>query len=254
MAVQNIGYGVVMPTYYGMHLLFSSTKSIRPLDVPSILILPISIMLGYILPTVLMSLPWLDPSVHQYLVAIWQVFPLWITMLQYALKKAYSYLSHHHKSEIGRFPASEIKSLDRVYRFSFAPAMLTQVLTVGLIACAQSDAPFNLLSDHDITFCGVFLPPNFRQEVQIRDMIQGAHGMFQYDQYVGSLAAIVWAVTVRLDASEASMSFRQLVELTLQVISYTLLAGPAGAIIILLWARDLQILRNPNLETKSKNT
>ena len=73
-------------------------------------------------------------------------------------------------------------------------------------------------------------------------MVQGAHGFFQYDQYVGSTAVIIWAMTLRFNVRGKSMSARQWVQLASEVVGYVMVAGPTGALVMLLWIRDIEAI------------
>lgn len=254
--MQSIGYGIIMPTYCAVHLLISPTalsepsqiqeSSVRPRDDPTLSTLPWSILCGYILPAVMMSLPGFSPQVHQRLVAVWQVFPIWIWMLQYIFGQASRLRVRGPRQLTSRTSQTrtiDLESLNRLYRFAFALATLTHDITLGLIALVQCfPALIATSSGHAVTFQDVFLPPNFRTGTQISDMVQGAHGFFQYDQYVGSIAVIVWVMTLRFNARSKSMSARQWVKLASEVVGYVLLAGPAGALVMLLWVRDIEAI------------
>jgi hypothetical protein len=200
-------------------------------------------MFGYILPSVMMSLPWFSPKVHQYLVAVWQVFPVWIVTLQYVFGKAsWFFLSpQQFTSRTSRIYEIDLESLNQAYRFAFALATLTHYITLGLIALVQwFPALIAVFDGHAVTYQDVFLPPNFRTRAQISDMVQGAQNFFQYDQYVGSIAAIIWATTLRYNLRNKFMSAMQWVQLAFEIIGYTMVAGPTGALVMLLWNRDIQ--------------
>jgi hypothetical protein len=83
-----------------MHLLTSPTS--KPynsahassdlfLSIYDLAIIPISVSLGYVIPSLLIILPANAPigsPMHQYLVAFWQAFPLWTVLIQWTLKLA----------------------------------------------------------------------------------------------------------------------------------------------------------------------
>ena len=94
-----------------------------------------------------------------------------------------------------------IKDLRRVYLFAFVVVALTHWMTILLIASTKLLESFSsFLGTEAASYRQVFLPPYFRSTGQIQDMVQGAHSFFQYDQYVSSSAAIVWAVTLHCNA------------------------------------------------------
>ena len=252
--MQSIGYGIIMPIYCGVHLLISPTalsdparlqKSVRPRDDPTLSTLPWSIMTGYLLPATMMSMPVFSPKVHQYLVASWQVFPVWIVILQYIFGKASWYFLSPQplKSKPSHLHAVDLESLNRLYHFAFALATLTHCIALGLIASIQLFPGLIAASDgHAVTLKDVFLPSNIWTGAQVSDMVQGAHGFFQYDQYIGSIAAIIWAITLRYNVENKSMSATQWAQLAFEIVGYSTVAGPTGALVMLLWKRDIQAM------------
>lgn len=243
-----------MPVYCGVHLLVSPTalsdpsqlrNSIRPRDDLTLSTLPWSILCGYILPATMMSIPYTSPKCHQYLVALWQVYPVWIVTFQFLFHKAFRFFSIPQRLKIKTscIGALDSEGMNHAYRFAFALAALTNCITLGLIFSVQwFPTPIAASNGHTITLKEVFVPSNFRIESQISDMVQGAHGFFQYDQYVGSSAIIIWAMTLRFNERNGFMSARHWVQLAFEIFGYILVAGPTGALVMLLWTRDIQAM------------
>ena len=143
-------------------------------------------------------------------------------------------------SKPGNLHAVDFESLDRLYRFAFALATLTHCVTLGLITVIQWFLGLVTTSnDHTVTFKEVFLPLNIWTGDQVSNMVQGAHGCFQYDQYVGSTSAITWATTLRYNMCNKSMSDRQWAQLAFEIVGYSAVAGPTGALVMLFWKRDV---------------
>lgn len=77
-----VGYGAVMGFYTVLHLLYSPNattfdartvaKRVRMKDSGVCNVLPLSIILGQIIPTVFMALPLLNIVNHQWLNALWK--------------------------------------------------------------------------------------------------------------------------------------------------------------------------------------
>ena len=192
----------------------------------------------------MISLPCFSPKVHQYLVAAWQVFPVWIVILQYMFSRASWFVSSPRKmnSKPGHLHAVGFESLDRLYRFAFALATLTHCVTLGLITVVQWFAGLVTTSnDHTVTFKEVFLPPNIWTGDQVSNKVQGAQGCFQYDQYVGSTSAIIWATNLR-NMCNKSLSDRQWAQLAFEIVGCSAVARPTGALVMLLWKRDVQAM------------
>ena len=144
-----------------------------------------------------MSLRCFSPKVHQYLVAGWQVFPVWIVILQYMFGRASGLLSSPREmnSKPGHLHAVDFESLDRLYRFAFALATLTHCINLELITVVQwFPGLVTTSNDHTVPFKEVFLPPITWTEDRVSNIVQGAHDCFQYDRYVGSTSAIMESV------------------------------------------------------------
>jgi hypothetical protein len=216
--MQNIGYGIIMPVHCPTDLLISPTassepsqlrESVRPRDDPTLSTLLWSIMFSFILPAAMMSLPVFSSKVHHYLIAVWQAFPFWIITLQYIFGKASWFFPspHHLTSRASGIYATDLERLNQAYRFAFALAILTHCIALGIIALVLwFPAPIAAFDSHTFTYQDVFLPLNLRTRAQISDMVQGAQSSFQYDQYVGLIAAITWAATLRSNLRNKSMS------------------------------------------------
>jgi len=74
------------------------------------------------------------------------------------------------------------------------------------------------------------------------NMAIGILNFFQYDQYVGSTAAIVWAATLWVKARKQAMSLKNWLWLAGEIFGISILAGPGAAFVYLLWNRDELIL------------
>lgn len=254
--MQGVGYGVIMPLYSVVHLLTSPTavpnpatlaKQIQTLENPGLSTLPGSIIIGYILPAVLMSLPIFPPKVHQYLVVVWQLFPIWVVSLQYILGLCYKYYSanpqYKRRWESGHTHSSELMMLHRAYVFAFTISTLTHMASILIVVSAKYfPSLFSPLASGSFSFVDVFLPPNFHSHAQIKDMVQGAHNLFQYDQYVGSTASIVWAVTLHYNSPGQSLTKRQWLWLAFEIWGVSMVSGPAAAFVTLMWNRDERII------------
>ncbi|KAF7947450.1 hypothetical protein EAE96_008538 [Botrytis aclada] len=91
--MQILGYGFIMPIYTSVHLSTSPTaipenkpkhpaSAIRIRQNTPLTTLPTSIAIGYILPTILMALPFNSTVTKQWFGGLWQGFPVWIVVVQ----------------------------------------------------------------------------------------------------------------------------------------------------------------------------
>jgi hypothetical protein len=84
-----------MPIYAIVHLLCSPTaanmtpevaQNTRPLSADLLEGLVTSMILGYIIPTVLMAIPFSSPVLHQWLGGLWQGYPVWVSLIHFGIR------------------------------------------------------------------------------------------------------------------------------------------------------------------------
>ena len=222
-AIQGLGYGFVMPLYAITHLLTSTTAAprspaladaVRIRDLDYVRNLPLSILVGYIIPSIFMATPVSSANLHQWLAGFWQGFPVWITLIQCT----WSHQNQRSSSAVGedfimsntkRSPRgdrrSEIKALYNAYSFALLVSASTQCLSFGMI-WSRNLFPASVSSN--LTFHNVFVPPVFYSRAPMKNMAIGIHNFFQYDQYVGSAAALIWAMVLQYNALIKSMTLK----------------------------------------------
>ena len=219
--MQGLGYGFAMPLYAISHLLISPTttpaspglaRAILMRDVLFVKTLIPSIMLGYVLPSILMAIPTFSPILHQWLGGFWQGFPIWINLLQYAWKfrnlrfgpttrEDDPPLNYVQTTASDRF--KEVKALHSAYVFAFGVSAATHIITFGIFGARQL---FPLLLPSELNFGDVLLPPMFYSRAHMKNMAIGIQNFFQYDQYVGSTAALVWVMVLHCNSRKGKMT------------------------------------------------
>ncbi|XMA12749.1 hypothetical protein WAI453_005540 [Rhynchosporium graminicola] len=98
-----------------------------------------------------------------------------------------------------------------------------------------------------LTFQNVFIPPPFWSREPMANMAVGNQTFFQYDQYVGSTAAIVWATTLWIKARKQNMTLNNWLWLAGEIFGISIVAGPGAAWVSLIWNRDELILNDDEL-------
>ena len=243
------GYGFVMPLYAITHLLTSDTVSpygppmicaFQIEDSTSLTTLPTSFVIGYFIPIVLMAVPFSSNMLHQWLSGLWQGFPLWIALFQLILGRV-----SRNRKEQQINPQTIIRNLRVVYSFAFISASVSHMTTFVLIVVARF-LPFLLSPSlaEAFTFRNVFVPPSFQNPGLMKSMATGIHNFFQYDQYVGSIAAILWILTLKLNTDMRRITAREAKRLIFELVGAGLLAGPAGVMLALMWDRENSLLLN----------
>lgn len=231
-----------MPVYCYIHLLRSTKTQLvasRPraiaasfsdLGTTAIRVVPISMLLGYVLPSVVMCLP----SIHsgksrQLAVAFWQNFPVWIAVVQMAVtwwasrcsstlepgrleqKQVHtrtSTASSQQSSALLLARAEELsRSVKQVYKVTavtsalihvsgLVPTVLAAVWPEGLLSL--SPLRLNVTNFQSLQPGTFFLPPRWDSHVQVSGMVEGAWNFLRYDYYIGTAAALLWVAFLQL--------------------------------------------------------
>lgn len=121
--------------------------------------------------------------------------------------------------------------LHNAYLFSLLTSAACHLGAFAIVA-ARSLNPvlFSPLAQDTLSFREVFIPPPFYPCAEMKSMAAGIHNFFQYNQYIGSAATIVWAVALNINLTEFPLSWRGLVELAIEIVGLTIVAGLGGSI------------------------
>lgn len=255
-----------MPLYAITFLLSSSTASKADPSLAQVIPLrddifletiPLAMVLGYIVPTILISLPFTSPVLHQWLWGLWQGFPLWVTLIHHALRIVYQKARRVEIiSELGRSKSTrpavnaneETKMLYRAYVFAFGISAATHIATFSTL-CTRKLFPalFTPLAQRTLNFTDVFLPPTFYTNAPMENLAIGIQNFFQYDQYVGSTAALAWAAALHCNSRTMQMTLKHWAWLAGEITCVGVCAGPGAALVTLMWNRDERILCDDEL-------
>ncbi|KAK8220754.1 hypothetical protein IWZ01DRAFT_18490 [Phyllosticta capitalensis] len=243
---QNFSLAFTIPIWATMYLF---TKRKRPssalpvalsLPTPSIAALPPAVFLGLTVPSIAMALP--SPALvshefHQTAVAVWQPFPLWISLAWYVMRPLFATRSTTERLSA---PGKTYAALSRVHVFALFLAVSSHVcamtLSLGTVLVPNAFAPHIVMAFDPI---GVFLP-RVTSPGALYPMNEGVLRFLQWDEAVSCAAALVWAGAVyRGDTREKGSFFAGLVG---RMLLWTVVGGPAAAVVALVWARDESIL------------
>lgn len=246
--VQTLSYGLTSPLYFTLHLWTSSTATrpdTRTISVPRAVsdALPFVFVAAYILPTVAMCLP--APSVvsfdaKQAFLAAWQPSPVYISFLAMVADLLFSrsgYLARGDDENDEQ--ASSLRALRCVYAFAFACAAIPHVAawTISLTAVL-----FPVLFNPDYVAAlhprWVFLNALPWSDLRVSSVGEGALRFLQWDNVIGSMGVLLWAVAVHATAHHEVGVRMSWVGLGVKIGLLALAAGPAGAAVELMWERD----------------
>jgi len=275
--IQNISFTITVPVYLATHLLTSPiakpfpgnyANSVLLVSSLDLRILPLSVILGYIIPSILMALPSpsiVSPAAHQWYIASWQVFPLWAIGAHWSVKFV---LGRILKDDINKRPptslgATYLSTAKHVYRFALALCMLTYIPVIAIILIPSWVFPDISPTFTLISHCGfleVFVPYFPLLSHQVPTLAAGALNFLQWDLYVGSMSFLLWVILLYrnattgkavVDPNTSLPIYRELLlreksqdgmlrrKLIWKISLWTLLSGPMGALSILLWERDM---------------
>lgn len=278
---QNISYTVTVPIWLFLHLLTSPVARPIPgvranqallIDRWDLLVLPYSIALGFLLPTMLMGVDHprvVSPRAHQQWIAFWQPFPLWTVMAHSLLRPPARWLSsllHGAAPHPRRAPAapgeSYLSRAKHVYRCVLILCIITHVPTLLLALLPPRAVPASMpqlaaLASHSLS--SVYAPGFPPTSSRVSSLAEGVHTFLAWDAHVGSLALLCWAILLHRNATTEKsvvdpdgslptheglllaestgdgMAGRRLLG---RLAMWTVAGGPIAAVAVLLWERD----------------
>ncbi|ORY70471.1 uncharacterized protein BCR38DRAFT_481605 [Pseudomassariella vexata] len=247
-AMQIFGYATVMPLYCGLHLLSSpvalnNPQAVRPLYLAPLYskaIIP-AFGLGYGLLTFLFAYPFESGNTRQWFCAIWQGFPTYVVGTQYLLAALTS--SPRIRKPKNRHERHCIEALSQAYNFAFNVGAATQLFTLAVIGLAKISPSVLPHIFRNLSFRNVFKPGPFFSMQPMISMAAEMHSFLLYDQYCGSVAAIIWSSTLYISAHRTSLTkWKDYARLGGNILRWSAIGGPGGAMVRLLQQRDEKVL------------
>ena len=243
--VQIAAYAFVLPIYLAIYLSTSplvSSKSVSDHLVETNHVAAIfpALLIGFILPSILMCLP--APSVLSYeqkqtYIAIWQLFPIWVSMVQAVLP--YVMPKPVKTSSTKSSGSQELHSMKILYVGLLIIAGFGQAATATLIA-TSTFFPDLFASEFKGAFnpSSVFLPAAVSPSTKMLSIGSGTHLLLQYDELIGSGAMVLWSTTLFMIVYRKYRSHQSEASLIAYGIMAMVLTGPLGYATACIWARD----------------
>ncbi|KAI9883888.1 MAG: hypothetical protein M1823_004328 [Watsoniomyces obsoletus] len=267
---QMFGFANIVPLYWCLHL-FMSNVAVRSNGkggtdlAPSLYIhpaavaaLPMSMFLGYALPNLLLCLPvptWVSYETRQIFMSLWQMFPIGVGLIHLVLTMLpfnTTRFPRLHQPSADR-DAFQLRQLRRTYRSAFIYASITHIAawTISLSAL-MIPSIFEPPMASSLHPARVFLPPPPYSTTQVANIGEGLHNFLLYDEYIGSLATLLWTVVVYHNARGGWRSWAEPLALLGKIVGVSILAGPASATLLLLWERDELVLNGSTASNRRK--
>ncbi|KAF7537311.1 hypothetical protein G7054_g3848 [Neopestalotiopsis clavispora] len=213
---QTVAGAAIIPLYYLAYAVISRNDSYlsegRALPLGQAKALLPALVIGYLVPTIALYIPWGDADITQNLTALWQVSPA----IPNLLLPLFSSFAPSGGSD-SKKPA-DVKYLKRIYLAIGIVSMVTQFAT--FYVCLTSDNP-------QLTLSYVFLP---NKSMWKESTVLGLHYIFQWDLWVIYVSSLVFCYLVVADTVRYANGKFTTYDNTMSIINITLfsvLLGPA---------------------------
>ena len=214
-----------------------------------------ALLIGFVLPSILMSLP--APSLLSYeqkqtYIAIWQMFPVWVSLIQIALP--YVIPKPTKTSSTKSLGLQELHAMRILYVGLLIIAAYGQAATAMLMA-TSSFFPDLFASEFKGVFnpSKVFLPAAVSPSIKMPAIGSGTHLLLQYDELVGSGAVVLWSTALFMIVYRKCRSAQSEASLVAYGLMAMLLTGPLGYAAACMWARDELIVSEAEGNDKKVN-
>lgn len=233
---QLFGIGIVIPWYYTLYTVFSNAEPYWwPLSrlVPAhyIRVLLPSLIIGFILPTILMVIPWSSPATTQTFIALWQPSPLYACLLTFLLSIVHKKLSPP-KDSLTPFAAAtpkDIPFLKLIYVLVFVlnTALHFFVLSRIISSPTLSLSSTFLFSDLSITSLGpAGLPELLRNSIAA-------------DFWAFTVASYVWCVNAVWDIKRMGRTTADVGIAAVLILGLNVVVGPGAAMAMVWYWREM---------------
>ncbi|OKL61251.1 hypothetical protein UA08_03389 [Talaromyces atroroseus] len=253
---QVMTYAVSAPLFLGLQLLFSDVSlqpTARNIAIPTAVVkaIPAVFIVAYILPTYSMLLP--APGIvtfeqKQTLIALWQLWPAYVSFLLTLVSILFSSTSSATPSQLR-------KSLRATYTFALSYAAISHVaawsISLATIATPMIFSTEYLHSLHPSQVFGL-RNPFTSADFKVDSASEGVHIFLQWDNIIGSLAVLLWAVIANVSAHRKTEGQVGWLCLLFQISTSLALTGPIGTAVRLVWERDELVFEEEDLKNAAR--
>ncbi|KIX06405.1 uncharacterized protein Z518_04381 [Rhinocladiella mackenziei CBS 650.93] len=228
---QTVGGAIIVPLYYLAYLRDSSgsqywSAESRQVPLPYAKALLPALIFGYLVPTILMFLPYSDTDhwTTQAMVALWQPCPWFVDALGWVLSIVYSSMD----SQTPQKQASllDIAYLDTIYTVAFVVSALSHIGT--LLVCLLSGDPQH-------SFNHIFFS---RSGIREPSLTEGLRAIFQADFWIIFASSLVWAFLAIWDLKRIAKTEVSLSAAVAALLLGSVCVGPAAAVAAVWYWRE----------------
>lgn len=251
MVFQNFIWGVMKPIYWAIymgtsplvqHSSYPQGQANLAADAGQLRVIPWAILLGFILPTVMASLPWPQlstPERQQTWIALWLLFPIWVRLAQFALGLVIRGSDSSH--------AAMTRRLRRVYAVTIIESALVHISVIVYVVFPHL-RPMAVIppagSKDTVTLASVFAPMAPWSTENATSLAEGFRTLLVYDWYYACGSTLLWAVVMSRNTGTTTSGA------VAKAVAYSVLLGPAAAAVAMVWERDEKLLIK-NMPVKS---
>jgi len=203
------------------------TTPSRQLPLPYARSLVPALLLGFLLPTITIYLPFDDPGlmIKQALTAFWQVTPLLVNLMLHFLQPFFSASSSPPARKTADSDAeTDATYVKRLYGICFVTSAAAHL---GIVSLRLLDPKLSLIR--------VFLP---KTELLPGSAAETLHFIFQWDYLLIFAASMLWACVAVHDLDVAGRTDVSLVQLGTAVVAGSVIFGPAATVVGAFWWRE----------------
>ncbi|KAL3486020.1 hypothetical protein BJX62DRAFT_216002 [Aspergillus germanicus] len=243
---QVMTFAFAAPLYCAIQL-FTSVTAVKPtaenIRVPRAVLnaIPFVFVVGFMLPTGLLLVPvseQVDTDLKQLIIALWQPWPAYVSILLTIVHVLFSpFTRNDHTIEGGR---PTLRSFRWVYAFAFALTTISHI-TSWVIPLATVAAPRLFKEEylealHPLVVFDI--PKPWETPTLVEDIGAGVHAFLRWDYIIGSAGILIWTVSLYQTAHRVVYGRAGCVGLFVKVVALSIVAGPVGAAVELMWERD----------------
>lgn len=248
----SIPFGFVQPVHNLVHVLSSRLgrqgeqvdANAISANAKRIVLLPVSLTLGYIIPSFTICLPSPEVLSHysrQGFLGAWQFFAMWTGVWQFILTKLVPDSKINCLLGIGESPQRRTaKALHYTYNFVLVLTGLTHSLILVVVLChafTQSYFPATIDRLHPLL---VFQPISPFSNERLEAFERGILSLLQHDTYFAGASSLIWA-SYLYSCAKPDTTFAALVR---KATIFTVLFGPCGAALAVMKDRDEAVFAN----------
>ncbi|KAM0327576.1 hypothetical protein ACHAQA_005868 [Verticillium albo-atrum] len=250
MVYQNIPWGIILPLYAIAYIWLSPlaqpSQGIKTSRSTSVLSMnpawlqtaADAMILGFIIPTILPALPspsWISRDRQQIFLALWQAFPVWVSLSHLFLAKVTPKLGLIANPDDAS-PAASLPSLRQAYGTILKYTSLVHFGVLAVATFPQLRLANAASLKGRISLVDIFVPSSAISPRQVETMAEGTLSLLQYDMYCagGAMLFLVAYLAYAVNGPDAAAGLKTLTT----ALRRSLVVGPGGAVLWALWDRD----------------